>query len=763
MNRKFRLSLLLVLVFTLILSSITIFAAPPTGWRQLADFHLFESYDPGGWAGSAHNLLEVSANSTLPVDTAVTYNDLPSLRVNLPRRAMWWQGMVAFKGWATADLSQYLANGSLEFNIKGNTGGENFYIGFKDRVYERVINGTPSEELEQKKLITDFCSVTTSWQHVSIPLRNIIDPNSGFSLKNLWVFSLWNANPNAIKFWVNDVKIISSDNEKGYPAIKVNQLGYSNQAEKYALVTGFDGELTAASGTAFQVKKATDNSVAYSGTLTLITDYDPVVSGERVLNADFSSLTTPGTYYITVNASGISESPQFKIGDDIYAPLLADSLKYYYFQRANLELVSQFAGTYTHEAWHPDDSNCPLESSVAVKKNVSKGWYDAGDYGKYTNAGATAVSDLLWAYETFPSKFTDNHYNIPESGNGVPDILDEARYELDFILGMQDSASGGFYARVFPQNSKTDPRYICDVVDGATNVRPTAVTADAAAVLAHAYLVYKTIDPVYANTMLAAAQKGWTYLENNPGLIRVPSGPYGDDDDRGDRLWAAAALYRATGEVKFNTYFISNYQNFAAVLDATNENAHGVGGMEHIAFLNYMKAGTPDNGFVNWFTAKFNSWRNLQLARSNNGAWRNTLMDEDYYWGSNMPALNTTMVLVIGSKILGNYDSSIVKAARANLNYVLGINPLRFSYVSGYGTDSVTKIFSGIYSTDGKPGIPKGYLAGGPNIYEGKDLSRFAGKCYNDVDTEWTTNEHTIYWNSGLVFSAALVSYELAP
>jgi endoglucanase len=128
-----------------------------------------------------------------------------------------------------------------------------------------------------------------------------------------------------------------------------------------------------------------------------------------------------------------------------------------------------------------------------------------------------------------------------------------------------------------------------------------------------------------------------------------------------------------------------------------------------------------------------------------------------------MPALNTTMVLVIGSKILGNYDSSIVKAARANLNYVLGINPLRFSYVSGYGTDSVTKIFSGIYSTDGKPGIPKGYLAGGPNIYEGKDLSRFAGKCYNDVDTEWTTNEHTIYWNSGLVFSAALVSYELAP
>jgi endoglucanase len=115
-------------------------------------------------------------------------------------------------------------------------------------------------------------------------------------------------------------------------------------------------------------------------------------------------------------------------------------------------------------------------------------------------------------------------------------------------------------------------------------------------------------------------------------------------------------------------------------------------------------------------------------------------------------------VLVLGSKVAGGYNNRIINAARANMNYVLGINPMTYSYVSGYGENCCQRIFSGIYNNDDKVEIPKGYLAGGANMYQGSWFSRFNGKCYVDSPTEWTTNEHTIYWNSGLVFSAALLN-----
>jgi hypothetical protein len=140
--------------------------------------------------------------------------------------------------------------------------------------------------------------------------------------------------------------------------------------------------------------------------------------------------------------------------------------------------------------------------------------------------------------------------------------------------------------------------------------------------------------------------------------------------------------------------------------------------------------------------------------------WGNVLLDEDYYWGSNSVALQTNLLLTVGSKILGTYDKEVVDISRANLNYILGVNPLRFSYVSGYGADSVKNIYSHIWSNDNIPQIPRGYLAGGANQYEGKAFSRFAAKCYRDVNSEWTTNENAIYWNSVLVFTAALVNQE---
>jgi endoglucanase len=751
--RKIRTIYSLVLVAALLFTAVLpVIAAKEealllSGTHQLQDLPLFKDHIPGGWSGG-DNCLEVTSDSQLPIDKEQMYNDLPSLRINVTRDGGWWTAIIAGPGWDTYNLETYYENGNLEFNIKGAVGNETFMLSMKDR-YEK------GKDVN----ISSFVTVNTEWQHVSIPLKSLIDPSvyALYSASQINFGKDYGSGSPVFTVWINDIKVTSPDSEKIFPEVKVNQLGYLEKSEKYALVSGFPDVLAANAGTPFEVRNAADHKVAYTGELSLVTSLDARVSGEKVLKADFSTLEVPGSYYISVAAEGVRNSYPFKIGNDIYSSLVTDASRYYYYQRANLALEEPYAQGFPHGAWHMDDANCPLLSDMSgPKRDVSKGWYDAGDFGKYLNAGATTVSDLLWAYETFPDQFTDNQLNIPESSNGIPDLLDEIRYELEWMLKMQD-VDGGFYCRVWPQNAMNNPRYIEDIRDGVTHVKPTSHSASAVAALAHAYIVYKDVDTEFAQQLLDVAVKGWGYLEEHPENIKPVYGPYNDEDDTNDRFWAAAGLYRATGEAKYDEYFKASYLSYEKMFDQP-ENAHGVGGMEQIAFIDYLNADQPDEAVSDWFAGKFNIWRKAQLDRSSQGVWKNTLEDDDYYWGSNMPVLNTSMVLVLGSKVIGNFNHQIVDTVRANMNYVLGTNPMSYSYVSGYGENSCQRVFSGIYNNDGKDGIPKGYLAGGANMYEGSWFSRFNGKCYVDSPTEWTTNEHTIYWNSGLVFSSALMN-----
>ncbi len=732
--------------------------APPEGYNQLQTLQILEDSNPGGWAGDAIGALETE-NGMFPLDWTQTYDGLPSLRVNVMEITEWWIGLIVLAGWNTVGLNSYLAQGTLEFNILGNVGGEQFSIGFRDKVYERA-----EESIDVTAPSSNFVSLTTEWQHVSIPLSQIFPPGSQINLDQILCLVIGPSGGIVpMEFWINNIDIQSPQTESSFPEIKVNQLGYVTGVEKYALVSGFVEELTADVGTSFEVRNAIDDSLAYSGTLSLVTEYDPDVSGEKVLNADFSSVDTPGSYYISVLASGIANSPIFEIGDNIYDDLLIDASRYFYYQRANEELTEPNADGYPHTSFHSQDFNAPLESGYnGITKDVSSGWYDAGDFGKYTNAGATAIQDLLWAYELFPEQFSDNHLNIPESGNGISDILDEIKIELEFILNMQDATSGGFYHRVqsIGDDISESQRAIKDIGDGGEqNIMPTPSSADSVAVLARASTIYDDLDPTFASEMLAAAQLGWTYLENNPNYIGIPSGPYTDDNDQDDRLFAAACLYLATGQSAYNNYFLSNYNQFASTLD-NPESGHFVGSNELPAFFTYLNVNNPDQSFIDWITPKFSSWRTAQIDRVNRVAWRNSLEAWQYWWGSNMMVLNIPMDIVIGSKLLGDYQPSYGEMVRANMNYILGINPMQISMVSGYGTRSTTAVFSNIYSFDGKEGLPKGILPGGPNMYENAMTSKFSAKCYTNTNTEWTSSEHTIYWNSPLVFDAAFIVSE---
>jgi hypothetical protein len=740
-------------------------SAPPAGYRKLKDLHIFSSIREAQWAGAGNGTTlttETPAGTTnpmLPLDSTATgmLNGLPSLVIEgTGTNTGWWAAVLAGHDWETFTLKNYITNGKLEFNVKGSVGGERMLIGFDDRVYER----TPENDSIQVSS-SSYVTTTTAWQHVVIPLTALIKSTN--DLDQTFTLKLNNDGNPIIKMWLNDIKITDVDNEAGFPAIKVNLLGFTPNAEKYALVSGFQEDIpTITAGTAFQVKN-TSGTVVASGTLALVSDYD-TQSGERVFKADFSSLATAGTYHVSV--AGLTDSPNFQIGAGIYSPLLRDAVRYFYLQRQGIAIQAPNETTYTRGVGMTGDANAQFESGCCTPRNIMKGWFDAGDYGKYVNAGGVAVSDMLWAYELYPSIFTDSQFNIPESGNGVPDILDEIKWETDWMLTMQDSTSGGFWARV--QSSTDDQQGTSDVYTGvrwikdkngsATNVRPTAVAGIAAGSLAEASIIFRPFNSAYADTLLAAAQKGWDYLVATPGYVAVPPGPYEDTNDANDRFYAAAALYRATGLAKYNDYVVAHYTDaeYATFYNDPNANGYFWDNMSPIGFLDYVKSASPNATVVSWWTTHFNTWRNTVLTRSQNGTWRNNLTDTGFFWGSNMPVLNGAKLLMAGARILGENGAAEAKSARAALNYILGENPMAYGMVSGYGARSTHRIFSNQYSHDGKAGIPPGYIPGGPNNQNQTWYSNFAGKSYLDSNGNWTSNENAIYWNSALVFSAAL-------
>jgi endoglucanase len=322
--------------------------------------------------------------------------------------------------------------------------------------------------------------------------------------------------------------------------IKLNQLGFLPGAAKVAVVP--DG-----GARAFTVVKAGSDAVVRSGTLGAAAAAPD--SGETVRLADFSALTAPGRYQLRV--AGLPDSLPFEIGATAYQAVNAAAIKAYYFNRAGIALDAKQAGVYARAAGHPDTQVLIHESAASPSRPAGavisspKGWYDAGDYNKYIVNSGIATYTLLAAYEDFPAFFRAQNLNIPESGNGVPDLLNEARWNLDWMLTMQDPADGGVYHKltnksfdgmVMPAQA-TQPRYVVQ--------KSTAAALDFAAVMATASRVYAPHDKALAARMLTAAQAAWRWAQAHPrAYYRQPqdvsTGDYGDHDVSDEFAWAAA-------------------------------------------------------------------------------------------------------------------------------------------------------------------------------------------------------------------------------
>lgn len=479
-----------------------------------------------------------------------------------------------------------------------------------------------------------------------------------------------------------------------------------------------------------------------------------VKAGEEVWTADFSELRKAGRYYIQLPNG--ERSYCFDIREDVYKDCLDDVTKAFYYLRCGCGLEEKHAGVFRHGRCHT--GKALVWDDINISAEVTGGWHDAGDYGRYVTAGACALAHLLYAYKLYPSVFDKQHLNIPESGGCEPDLLAECRVELDWIMKMQRE-DGAVYHKL---TTKGHAPFIMPEEDTAQLylLPPSSMaTADTAAVLALASGVYSLFDEDYSELLLERALLSYGWLERNPEYLfenrsECTTGGYGERTDRDNRFWAAAELYVMTGEEKYHGHMKALS---CEIMDST---ALGYGDMSGLGKLAYLLSGTGDRALREKYTEDIIGSAEHIRRETENGAYRCSLEERAFGWGSNMSVLKNAMILLLADKF--GQTSSYERYAADQIHYLLGKNALAFSYVSGTGEHAIERPHLRPVFADGIDECIPGMVSGGPNRYLSDPSAKklipegtAPMKCFADDFECYSLNEITIYWNSPAVFVLA--------
>jgi endoglucanase len=567
------------------------------------------------------------------------------------------------------------------------------------------------------------------------------------------------------------------------PDVLVNQLGYLPLSSKRATVKS-----GASDPLAWQLLDASGASVAKGETRPFGPD---AASGERVHALDFSGFKGSGSgYKLQV---GALQSRAFDVRPDLYAQLRADSLAFFYHQRSGVEIALPYARDrrWVRPAGHLHDSRVPCASGSGCdySLDVSGGWYDAGDHGKYVvNAGIT-VWTLLNLYERAAQvsqlePLGDGKLNIPESGNKLPDLLDEVRWELDWLLKMQVPAGkplagmahhklhdkGWTEIGVAPHEDK-QPRVLM--------APSTAATLNLAAVAAQAARVYAPFDQAFSGRCLSAAKVAYDAALAHPDVYapeanKIGGGAYDDRDVRDEFAWAAAELFSSSGEDRYRAQ-LEKSPFYLQVPTRLGGEASDAGQATVLTWQNVQAAGTLSLALA----ARSGELRKRARAAVQRAADELLALREregfglpfapgannSYPWGSNSFALNNAIVLALAFDF--SRDAKYLPGVVSTLDYLLGENPLDQSYISGYGARPLKNPHHRFFShqvREDRPEVPPGFVSGGPNsglqdpIAQGAGLAGCAPqKCFLDHIESYSTNEVAINWNAPLAWLAAFL------
>ena len=538
---------------------------------------------------------------------------------------------------------------------------------------------------------------------------------------------------------------------------KINQIGYGEQAKKILIYGVTDAN-------SVEFRDLVNGKTVLTAPLSAPVTWE--FSGEIVRKADFSGLKK-GFYAAYINGTRVSDN--IIVQNSTYEELLKAALKWFYYQRASIALSPEFAGKWARAAGHPDTSvHFYPESDMPKGWKISspKGWYDAGDYGKYIVNSGISVFTILQLYEHFEKELKKLSLNIPESKSKTPDILEEVRWNLDWMLTMQDS-DGGVYHKLTTVRFCGHIMPDMDTAKRHVVMKTTPATLDFAAVMAQAARIYKPFDAQFSKTALAAAEKAFEWANKNPDvLFKQPEGMNtGQYHPRGETakdefLWAATELYISTKK-----------KNYAQAIDLASFNSQAAPDWGDVNFLAIYRLADSKNGFAQNLTkaaqdtllALADKFRNL----AENSAYGLPIVKENWVWGSNSVVANNGIVLLHAYYL--TKDKRYLDGAQRALDYLLGSNPLDISYVTGYGNRASLNPHHRPSEADGIFEPVPGMLVGGPHE-GGQDIK--PGNCevnyvqkgkpalsYIDHNCSYASNEVAINWNAPLAYLAGALHF----
>ncbi len=596
--------------------------------------------------------------------------------------------------------------------------------------------------------------------------------------------------------------------------IKVDQFGYLPKAPKIAVISnpieGFNASETFTPSSNYEVRRLSDDTVVFSGTPVVWKDgLTHAKSGDKVWHFDFSSLQDVGEYYI-YDVDNSEKSYPFKIDTTVYDEVLKESVRMLYYQRSNFAKVAPYAeSAFVDGAAFLQDSvatSILTPTNTQTQKDISGGWFDAGDYNKYINYTDEIVHDLLTAYEANPSIWKDN-YNIPESGNGIADILDELRYELEWILKMQVNSSdidgsnpaftaadkGAFLHKASaldfghgndsPPSSNQDARYYAP---------PTvSATISAVGMLAHASLVYQSIDSAFAQELKDAAIEGWNYLQGKAYSSYDNSGfgtATAEDSlyqQKSNKIVASIYLYALTGDNAYKTYFETNAidgnlinQSNLNDKDKAYFNSTGTTLRSHDAQLYYTTLTDINSSFssaikTNYTFAQTNQYVDFAPIKEYDNQTNPYLSFLDAYpWGSNQAiGSGGNMIMnMIHNQLDTTNSDKYAKASTGYLHYLHGLNPQNLVYLSSMekvGAELSVDKMHHAWFTSGVPTAP-GFLVGGAvdnysgtaTIYGEAVSSQPPLKAYaSDYDSYELSEPQLMYQSAYIRLLSSIKSY----
>ena len=540
------------------------------------------------------------------------------------------------------------------------------------------------------------------------------------------------------------------------PDIRVNQIGFHPQDPKKGVV------VNAGAATRFFVATPNLADTVFQGDLGPEKTWTP--SAEAVRLADFSALSKPGQYVLGVTGKGVSYP--FLIDNHAHVETVRGAIRGFYYQRASCTLAAANAGKWARNPGHPDNRVAVHGSAASDARpegtiiSAGKGWYDAGDYNKYVVNSGISTYTLLALYAHYPAFFDTLKLNIPESGNAIPDLLDEALWNLRFMLAMQDPNDGGVYhklttaefsAFIMPEN---------DVARRYVVKKSVTASLDLAATAAYASRLFRKFDgplPGFADSALAIARKAWDWARLHPTQYyrqadinksftpAINTGEYGDNSAVDEFFWAGAELYLATGEDSF----------YVAAVPGALPPTFSVPSWSNVLALGiYSLADAKDAGYsrINADTLKkmLMTVADPIRARADTSAYAVPMSNNDFYWGSNSGDANQGMLLLQAFRHTG--DSTYLWSAVNALDYLLGRNATGYSFVTGYGSNTPMFPHHRPSAADGVREPVPGLLVGGSNPGQEDKTpgypSIIPALSYLDDQNAYASNEIAINWNA---------------